>query len=158
MADKITKQQRSRNMSRVKNKNTRPELVVRKALHRLGYRFRLHRKDIPGSPDIVLPRYRKAIFVHGCFWHGHDCPRGKRPASNQAFWDQKLDRNMKRDTEVVEKLNRLGWDVLVIWDCETKELDAMEEILLEFMQESNSLPEMTPQISALPQMNKDLNR
>lgn len=86
MADPWTKEQRSRVMSRVKNKNTKPEVQVRSILHRMGYRFRLHRRDLPGAPDIVLPRHRKAIFVHGCFWHSHDCPRGKRPSTRPEFW------------------------------------------------------------------------
>lgn len=135
MAEKISREQRSRNMARVKNKNTKPELIVRKMLHRLGYRFRLHRNDLPGSPDIVLPKHRKIIFVHGCFWHGHSCPRGKRPATNQEFWNLKLDRNIARDIDNREKLENLDWKVLTVWECETKDLDDLKARLTRFMRE-----------------------
>ncbi|MBN1312429.1 MAG: DNA mismatch endonuclease Vsr [Anaerolineae bacterium] len=133
MTDRITKAQRSRNMARVKNKNTAPELIVRKALHRLGFRFRLHRSDLPGNPDIVLPRHHKAIFVHGCFWHGHDCPRGKRPSTRQKFWNRKLDGNQTRDRTNQEKLKELGWQILIVWECQVKCMDKLEKCLLDFM-------------------------
>jgi len=107
-------------MSRVKGKDTKPEMLIRRSLHRLGYRFRLHRKDLPGSPDIVLPKFRTAIFVNGCFWHGHDCPRGKRPASNTAFWNEKLNKNEERDQRNYQALKQLGWHVEVVWECEIK--------------------------------------
>lgn len=102
-------------------------------LHRLGYRFRLHRRDLPGSPDIVLPSRRKVIFVHGCFWHGHDCPRGKRPATNREFWDDKLDRNIVRDVAAREELVDLGWEPLVIWECRAKTEDDIRFQLLDFL-------------------------
>jgi len=133
MADRITKEQRSKNMSRVKNKNTAPELTARKILYRLGFRFRLHRRDLPGNPDIVLPRHKKIIFVHGCFWHGHSCPKGKRPSTRQGFWDQKLDRNIERDRNNIAELQKLGWQVLIVWECEIKDLQKLEETLLDFM-------------------------
>lgn len=133
MAEHITKAQRSRNMARVKNKNTAPELVVRKILHRLGFRFRLHRSDLPGNPDVVLPRHRKIILVHGCFWHGHDCPRGKRPSTKQEFWNPKLDKNQQRDKANQEKLRELGWQVLVVWECQVKDTDKLTELLSDFM-------------------------
>ena len=133
MADRITKEQRSRNMARVKNKNTAPELKVRKVLHGLGFRFRLHRRDLPGNPDIVLPRHNKIIFVHGCFWHGHDCPRGKRPSTRQDFWNRKLDGNIERDKANQKRLKELGWKVLVLWECETKDTSELETKLLDFM-------------------------
>ncbi len=133
MADRITKEQRSRNMARVKNKNTAPELKVRKILHRLGFRFRLHRSDLPGNPDIVLPRHHKIIFVHGCFWHGHSCPRGKRPSTKQDFWNHKLDSNIKRDKTNQKKLKELGWKVLVLWECAVKDTQKLEEKILDFM-------------------------
>jgi DNA mismatch endonuclease (patch repair protein) len=133
MADTHTKEQRRRNMARVKNKNTAPELKVRSLLHRLGYRFRLHRRDLPGSPDIVLPRHRKVIFVHGCFWHGHDCPRGGRPASNRAFWDEKLDRNIARDRAAQQALADLGWSTLIMWECQTKDEGEMRAKLQAFL-------------------------
>lgn len=117
-------------MARVKNKNTAPELLVRRILHRLGYRFRLHRRDLPGNPDIVLPRHHTAIFVHGCFWHGHDCPRGKRPATRPDFWNPKLDKNMERDKKNHEMLTQLGWRVVVIWECELADLATLEAKLL----------------------------
>ena len=133
MADTHTKEQRSRNMARVKNKNTAPEILVRSLLHRMGYRFRLHRRDLPGSPDIVLPRHKKVIFVHGCFWHGHDCPRGKRPSTNREFWDAKLDRNIERDRAARKGLTELGWQYLVVWQCQTKNEDDLRTQLQDFL-------------------------
>jgi len=126
MADRHTVDQRSRNMSCVKNRNTSVEMKVRQLLHSMGYRFRVTKRELPGSPDIVLPKYRTVIFVHGCFWHGHEgCPRANRPASNSNFWSMKLDRNIARDASVVAKLRGMGWSVLVIWECETKDIVAL---------------------------------
>jgi DNA mismatch endonuclease (patch repair protein) len=106
-------------MAKVKGRDTKPELAVRRALFREGFRYRLHRGDLPGRPDIVLGRYRQAIFVHGCFWHGHDCPKGKkRPASNATFWNMKLDGNTERDRRNRSALEAAGWNVVVIWECE----------------------------------------
>lgn len=122
-------------MARVKNKNTAPEIVVRKTLHRLGYRFRLHRRNLPGNPDIVLPRWQAVIFVNGCFWHGHDCPRGKRPASHQEFWSTKLDRNIERDRENQSLLREGGWRVLVVWECQTKDPADLHERITRFFDE-----------------------
>jgi len=122
MADKLSTEIRSRIMSRIRSKDTKPELRVRSLVHRLGFRFRLHRKDLPGKPDIVLPRHRKVIFVHGCFWHGHPgCPRATRPTSRVDFWNAKLDRNIARDAAALGKLKQAGWKVLTIWECELKE-------------------------------------
>lgn len=118
--DRLSHEQRSALMARVKTKGTKPELVVRSALHRLGYRYRLHRKDLPGKPDLVFPSRHKAIFVHGCFWHGHDCPRGKLPQTNEEFWKTKIDKNKARDERVIETLRSLGWEVLVVWECEIR--------------------------------------
>ena len=116
-------------------KNTKPELVVRSLLHKMGYRFRLHRKDLPGKPDIILPKYKKIIFVHGCFWHGHtDCPRAKRPSTNKEFWNEKLDKNMARDKATVSSLKRLGWDVLIVWTCEVKDAEKLKNKLLLFLE------------------------
>src|SRR5690349_6557163 len=98
-------------MSRVRGRDTAPELRVRCALHAAGFRFRLHRRDLPGRPDIVLPAFRTAVFVHGCFWHAHDCPRGRRPASNSAFWAAKLEKNVARDRDAAAALVWLGWTV-----------------------------------------------
>ncbi len=121
MADTLTPEQRRRCMSRVKGKDTSPERVVRSFVHRLGYRFRLHARDLPGKPDIVLPRHRKIVFVHGCFWHGHKrCPRSGRPATNKAFWKKKLDGNMERDERDQRRLRRMGFRVLVVWECQVK--------------------------------------
>lgn len=117
MADRVPPADRSRMMAAVRGKDTRPELAVRSALFRAGYRYRLHRRDLPGSPDIVLPRYRTAVFVHGCFWHGHDCRRGRRPASNVAFWNTKLDGNVARDRANYAALKAAGWTVAIIWQC-----------------------------------------
>lgn len=118
-------------MAGVKRANTQPEMVVRSALHRLGFRFRLHRKDLPGSPDIVLPRFHTAIFVHGCFWHGHDgCRLARRPTTNTRYWDGKLSENMIRDSRKEQQLRAMGWHVLIVWQCETKDLPRLEESLV----------------------------
>jgi len=115
-------------MSRVKNKNTKPELVVRSLLHRLGFRFRLHRKDLPGTPDLILPKYRIAVFVHGCFWHGHNCKKGKAPETNRQFWIDKINVNRDRDTVSSEQLEELGWKVITIWECQTKSILKLSEL------------------------------
>lgn len=121
MADRFTGSERSAVMRAVKSRDTKPEMVVRRAAHALGYRFRLHRKDLPGSPDLAFPRFKKAIFVHGCFWHGHDCARGARkPKTNAAYWEQKIARNKARDARVRGELAALGWESLTIWECELK--------------------------------------
>jgi len=111
---------RSALMSRVRSKNSKPELVVRRLTHALGYRFRLHRRDLPGTPDLVFPRLRKAIFVHGCFWHRHrGCSRTTTPKTRAAYWEKKFKQNIKRDAVKESTLKSLGWDVLVVWECET---------------------------------------
>lgn len=134
MADHLTTDERSRNMARVKGRDTKPELIVRRLLHRIGYRFRLHRKDLPGKPDIVLPRHKKAIFVHGCFWHGHPgCRRATHPADNAEFWAAKLDRNVARDAETLRCMGESGWNVLVIWECQTRDTVALEGRIKHFM-------------------------
>ena len=119
MVDVHTKAQRSFNMSRIKGKDTKPELVVRSFVHQSGYRFRLHRKDLPGKPDIVLPRHKKIIFIHGCFWHMHNCKNGRvKPATRAKFWQDKRTGNKKRDRRNIRALKKLGWDVLVVWECQ----------------------------------------
>ena len=133
MSDRISTEQRSRNMARVRNKNTAPEMIVRKTLHRLGYRFRLHRRDLPGSPDIVLPRHRAVIFVHGCFWHGHDCRRGKRPTSHTDCWTSKLDRTIERDRKSRMLLQERDWKVLVVWECQVWNPADLDSLLLDFL-------------------------
>ena len=105
-------------MRAVKDRNTTPELTVRSMVHRMGYRFRLHRKDLPGKPDLVLPRLKKVIFVHGCFWHGHNCARGARmPKTNAAYWQGKIGRNRERDREHLGALKAAGWGVVIVWEC-----------------------------------------
>ena len=132
-------------MSRVKNANTKPEILVRQLLHKLGYRFRLHNRELPGSPDIVLPRHRKVIFVHGCFWHGHSCPRGKRPESRTEFWNTKLDKNLARDAKAQDELRASGWDALVLWECQTKDQVTLTEILQNFLPANASQPSSRPE-------------
>ena len=122
-------------MSRVSGKNTKPEILVRSLLHNMGYRFRLHRKDLPGKPDITLPKYKKIIFVHGCFWHGHiGCPRAKRPTTNNKFWNEKLNKNIERDKITVNNLKQLGWDILTVWTCEVKNIEKLRNKLLSFIE------------------------
>ena len=119
--DVHTKAQRSYNMSRIRSINTKPELVVRRLCHAMGYRFRLHRKDLPGTPDLVFVRYKIVIFVNGCFWHRHTCKYGSGfPKSNIDFWRNKLDGKRKRDHRNWRKLRRQGWEVVVIWECQVK--------------------------------------
>jgi DNA mismatch endonuclease (patch repair protein) len=122
MTDVHTPEQRSRNMSAIRYKNTKPEIVVRKLLCEMGLRYRLHRKDLPGKPDIVMPGRRTAIFVHGCFFHMHKCRYGRVvPATNAEFWQAKRSGNSARDRRNTRQLRKLGWNVLTIWECETKE-------------------------------------
>ena len=119
--DRISPEERSRIMSHIRSKDTKPEKRLRSLLHRLGFRFRLHRKDLPGTPDIVLPKYRTVIFVHGCFWHQHPgCKKATLPRSNVEFWKNKLEKDIGRDKEVEKKLIETGWNVIVIWECEIK--------------------------------------
>ena len=114
-------EQRSRNMSAIKSKNTKPEIKVRKVLHSMGYRFRLHSKDLPGSPDIVLPKYKTVIFVHGCFWHRHqNCKYASTPKTRQEFWNKKFNENILRDKKNLEILSSLGWKIIIIWECEIR--------------------------------------
>lgn len=127
MTDRLTKEQRSLNMSRVRGKNTKPEFAVRKILHAMGYRYRLHRRDLPGSPDIVLPKHRAAIFVHGCFWHGHGCHLFRWPATRQEFWQKKISRNAERDAEAIAALHATGWRTLVVWECSLKGRERLNE-------------------------------
>jgi DNA mismatch endonuclease (patch repair protein) len=122
MADRITPEARSANMSRVRNRDTGPELRVRKLLHREGYRFRLQRRDLPGRPDIYLPKHKVAIFVHGCFWHGHEgCKRSKLPDTRAEFWSNKIAANRNRDADAVERLRAAGVAVVTLWECQLKD-------------------------------------
>lgn len=139
MTDRLSSKDRSRVMARVRGKNTTPEMVVRKTLHSLGYRFRLHRKDLPGHPDVVLPTHGAVVFVHGCFWHRHPgCKRATEPATNADFWSKKLAGNVARDAKQVEALDRLGWRVLVVWECETKDLQSLADILTRFLSQGGA--------------------
>lgn len=117
MADNLSPTQRSALMSRVRSADTRPEVEVRSALHRAGFRFRLHDKNLVGKPDIVLRKHKTAIFVHGCFWHGHDCSKGRLPKTNAQFWKEKISKNHQRDRRNIEVLQAAGWRVFVIWEC-----------------------------------------
>ena len=130
--DTLSPQQRSRVMSRVGGRDTAPELLVRSMVHRLGYRFRLYRKDILGTPDLVFPGRRSVMFVHGCFWHGHDCKRGSLPTSNVAFWVQKINGNKERDGRIQEQLRLEGWNILTVWQCETKDRGELKKTLIGF--------------------------
>ncbi len=126
---------RSRTMRAVKSINTRPEVKLRKALHRLGYRYRLHRKNLPGKPDIVFPGRKKVIFLHGCFWHGHDCARGARtPKTNTAYWRAKISSNRQRDDAHLQALHELGWETLVIWECEIKRFPEVIQCCIWFLE------------------------
>jgi DNA mismatch endonuclease (patch repair protein) len=136
MTDKLTPEKRSQNMSRIKSKDTVPEFIVRKLIHQLGHRFRLHRKDLPGKPDIVFPSKKKVIFVHGCFWHQHHdktCLDSRMPKSNKIYWMNKLERNKTRDKIAKRNLTRLGWKYIVIWECETTKFDTLKNKLLKFL-------------------------
>lgn len=126
MTDIVSKEKRSWNMSRIRARNTKPEMVVRSALHKAGFRFRVHVAKLPGTPDIVLQKYRTAIFVNGCFWHRHEgCRRAYVPKSNVDFWLRKLERNVARQNEVTRQLVDAGWKVIVIWECEICDLTAL---------------------------------
>ena len=121
VADVFSSEKRSAIMSRVRNKDTAAETYVRSSLHRAGFRFRKNEKSLPGSPDVVLPRYKMVIFVHGCFWHGHSCRRAKLPATNASTWRSKIEKNIRRDEQSVDRLSSLGWQVETIWTCQLKE-------------------------------------
>ncbi|MBC3932615.1 very short patch repair endonuclease [Undibacterium curvum] len=133
--DTLTPEQRRRAMAAVKSRDTKPELVVRRLLHGAGYRFRLQRKDLPGKPDIVLTRFNAVIFVHGCFWHQHSgCKRALRPTTRREYWESKLDRNIERDAKTKLELERLGWRVHIVWECETQNIDFLRRQLVQFLQ------------------------
>jgi len=135
MVDVLTPLQRSFNMSRIRNRDTRPEMIVRSIVHRLGYRYRLHKKDLPGKPDVVLVRHRKIIDVHGCFFHMHTCRYGRVvPATNPEFWKTKRLSNVERDRRNLKALRRDGWRVLTVWECETKEPQRLAKRLEEFLE------------------------
>jgi DNA mismatch endonuclease, patch repair protein len=120
MADIVDAATRSRMMSGIQSKNTKPEILIRKALHARGFRYSLHSKQLPGKPDIVMPKWRVVIFVHGCFWHWHGCPLSKLPTSNTDFWQQKLTANQRRDEQVKQELVKQGWRTATVWECATR--------------------------------------
>ena len=134
MTDVLSVGQRSRNMQAIKAKNTKPEIAVRRIAHSLGYRYQLHRRDLPGSPDLVFPSSRRIIFVHGCFWHCHkSCSRAYVPQSNMDYWLPKLARNVQRDKEAVRTLKASGWQILVIWECSTGDTDRLQRKIEQFL-------------------------
>ena len=136
MADRLTTAQRSVNMARIRSKGMKPELAVRSLAHSLGYRFRLHKSGLPGKPDLVFASRRKVIFVHGCFWHGHEDPKcldGRAPRSNLNYWLPKLKRNKERDAANVVALTELGWQVLEVWECELRKVEAVQAKLIGFL-------------------------
>lgn len=128
--DRLSKEHRSWNMSRIRSRNTKPEVAVRSLLHRMGFRFRIHAKKLPGCPDILLTKYRSVIFVHGCFWHRHQgCRFAYQPRSRKAFWARKFKENVERDRKNCAALSQLGWHVIIVWECELRNIDALAERL-----------------------------
>jgi len=150
MVDFLSPSERSERMSRIRSADTSPELALRKALHGLGFRFRLHRKDLPGKPDIVLPRHKAVVFVHGCFWHRHvGCKVASIPKSNTQFWVEKFDRNVARDSQAQELLKAQGWKVIVVWECElSSERKSAEAALSVARRIRFDVPERRPGTSA----------
>jgi len=126
MIDRVSPHQRSQMMASVKGKNTRPEMLIRRMLHKEGFRFRIHRKDLPGNPNIVLPKHNALILVNGCFWHGHTCNRSTLPKTNTSFWEEKIEKNVARDKNNISKLLAEGWRVCVIWECAVKPKKALD--------------------------------
>jgi DNA mismatch endonuclease, patch repair protein len=135
MTDIFSKKKRSQIMSKITGKNTKPELIIRKLLFSEGYRYRLHRKNLPGNPDIVFPGRKKVIFINGCFWHQHNCKRAALPETNKSFWQNKLEGNVKRDKKNLLELKKLGWSYLIIWQCKIKKenLDKQLIVIKEFL-------------------------
>ena len=139
MVDTLTKEARSALMSRVRQKDTAPEMRLRKRLHAEGLRFVLHSPLLPGRPDLAFPKYRTAVFVHGCFWHGHDCRAGRPSSSNLSYWSEKISANQVRDARKVAELRALGWRVAIVWECETKgdRLNRTVSSIVEFVRNGN---------------------
>jgi DNA mismatch endonuclease (patch repair protein) len=151
MTDVFDTAQRSAVMRRVKGRDTKPEMIVRRALTRLGARYRLHRKDLPGSPDVAMPGRKLAIFVHGCFWHGHDCARGARvPKQNRDYWLAKVGTNRARDARNRESLAAMGWRVETVWECELKDAGALEERLAALLAPAAPSPAMPAPATVIP--------
>jgi len=141
MADQFDPEMRSWIMRQVKSKDTAPERLVRRVVHSMGHRFRLHRRDLPGNPDIVFPSRRKVIFVNGCFWHGHSCPRAKLPQSRREYWEAKILKTIARDGQHTKCLRSLGWSALVIWECQLKDIDALRRRIVRFLPADKELPD-----------------
>ena len=140
--DRISKEARSENMRRIAGKDTSPELAVRRLAHSLGYRYRLHRQDLPGRPDMVFPGRRKVIFVHGCFWHQHEkCGGAHTPKSNKDYWEKKLRRNRERDVENRIRLSGMGWNSIVIWECSVSQTAELRRLLKRFLGKPKQDPE-----------------
>jgi DNA mismatch endonuclease (patch repair protein) len=137
MADTRTPMQRSAIMRAVGQKHTKPEMIVRRLLHAAGYRFRLHRRDLPGSPDLAFPGRHKAVFVHGCFWHGHGCSKGRLPKSRPEYWGPKIEANISRDARKEAELDALGWDVATVWQCETRNESELLSRLSSFLDQAS---------------------
>ena len=138
MVDVFTKEKRREIMASVKSRDTKPEKIIRSLVHRMGFRFSLHRSDLPGKPDIVLPRHGKVIFVHGCFWHGHArCRKATMPATNTVFWTEKIAKTKTRDTKAKRQLRRAGWQVLVVWECEIVRTEKLMRKLNQFFEREN---------------------
>jgi DNA mismatch endonuclease (patch repair protein) len=133
MPERLTPVERSRVMRAIRSRDTGPELLVRRLVHGLGYRFRLYRRDLPGTPDVVLPRHGRVIHVHGCFWHAHGCRRRKAPVNNAAFWRRKFAANVARDRRNLRRLRRAGWRVLTVWECQTRDVPRLTERLRKFL-------------------------
>jgi DNA mismatch endonuclease (patch repair protein) len=134
--DTLTPEERSERMSRIRGRDTKPEMIVRNVVHRMGYRYRLHVSNLPGKPDLVLPRHGKIIFVHGCFWHRHPrCSLARIPKTRKEFWIPKLEGNRRRDLQTNRRLSKQGWSVLIIWECEIMEFDKLEAKLRSFLED-----------------------
>lgn len=134
MIDHVSKEKRSEIMKRIRGKDTAPELIVRKLIYSLGYRYRLHGQKLPGKPDIVFAGKKKVIFVHGCFWHGHNCKKGKPPKSNLDYWLPKLKENRRRDTLNQKLIRSAGWEVLIIWQCQIHDAITLEKAIINFLE------------------------
>lgn len=132
--DPLTKAERSARMSRIRNADTKPEMIVRRLVHAMGYRYSLHARDVPGNPDLVFRPRKKIIFVHGCFWHQHGCRRYRQPRTNRAFWEPKLTRNRARDAEVRKMLREQGWRIMTVWECQLKNAGRLASRLKRFLE------------------------
>lgn len=142
MTDILVPTDRSKRMSLIQNKDTKPELIVRRLVHGMGFRYSLHRKDLPGKPDLVFTSRHKVIFVHGCFWHLHGCKAFRMPKSNIEYWVPKLEGNRKRDDKIHRELIEMGWNILTIWECELKQTALLKDRIKHFLGESTKLPEL----------------